>query len=165
MFRSENWPPSGPTLGSESGTAGRLGAAAHRANIKRYEADETKFQFQKSNFSSCAATPRIARDPYLNHMPAAPSSPASRPAEPRSHRPGLDPRDQTRRLPDDRPRRGQAGAAIHPHRPRLDQPLSADRRNRRVPKLGGTGRINNFELVCAKSVTAMRIKSCQLSAI
>jgi hypothetical protein len=58
------------------------------------------------------------------------SSPASRPGEPGSGRARLDPRDQARRLPPDRPARRQARAAVHPQRPRLDRALSADRRGR-----------------------------------
>ena len=43
-----------------------------------------------------------------------------------SRPPGVDSRNQARRLPPDRPARRQARAAVHPQRPRLERSLSAD---------------------------------------
>ena len=53
-------------------------------------------------------------------------------------RQGLAARDQVRRLPHDRDRRGRQGAAHHPQRPRLDRALRRARRRLRRAALQGS---------------------------
>jgi hypothetical protein len=73
-----------------------------------------------------------------------------------SGRARLDPRDQARRLPPDRPARGQARAAVHPQRPRLDRryPLivEAALRNR-------TSRSSSMARRCCSASTASPIST------